>query len=93
MTEEKTVGQGQIRLTRLASGNHLSEMVRGTVALNAMLDAEADRLCGAVRYACSQAGRVPVRATASDVSLNIPKRIGKYLKTISPAYYGFSPCF
>ena len=50
MTDEKTVGQGQIRLTRLGSGNHLSEMVRGTVALNAMLDAEADRLCGAVRY-------------------------------------------
>ncbi len=29
--------------------DHLGEMVRGTVeeALNAMLDAEADRLCGA----------------------------------------------
>ena len=52
MTDEKTVGQGQIRLTRLGSGNHLSEMVRGTVeeTLNAMLDAEADRLCGAARY-------------------------------------------
>jgi hypothetical protein len=55
MTDEKTVGQNQIRLTRLGSGNHLSEMVRGAVALNAMLDAEADRLCGAVRYERSQA--------------------------------------
>jgi len=32
--------------------DHLGEMVRGTVeeTLNAMLDAEADRLCGAGRY-------------------------------------------
>ena len=32
--------------------DHLGEMVRGTVeeALNAMLDAEAGRLCGADRY-------------------------------------------
>ena len=57
MSDEKTVGQGQIRLTRLGSGNHLSEMVRGTVeeTLNAMLDAEADRVCGAVRYERSHA--------------------------------------
>ena len=33
--------------------DHLDEMVRGTVeeTLNAMLDAEADRLCGAGRFA------------------------------------------
>ena len=32
--------------------DHLGEMVRGTVEemLNALLDAEADRLCGAGRY-------------------------------------------
>ena len=38
MSDEKTVGQGQFRLTRLGSGNHLSEMVRGTVeeTVNAM---------------------------------------------------------
>ena len=32
--------------------DRLGEMVRGTVeeALNAMLDAEADRLCGASKY-------------------------------------------
>ena len=36
--------------------DHLGEMVRGTVeeALNAMLDAEADQLCGADRYERSE---------------------------------------
>ena len=36
--------------------DHLGEMVRGTVeeTLNAMLDAEADRLCGAERYERSE---------------------------------------
>jgi transposase-like protein len=38
-------------------GDHLGEMVRGTAeeALNAMLDAEAEQLCGAGRYERSQA--------------------------------------
>ena len=37
--------------------DHLGEMVRGTVeeTLNAMLDAEADQLCGAGRYERSEA--------------------------------------
>ena len=63
--------------------DHLGEMVRGTVeeTLNAMLDAEADRLCGAARYERSEA-RQDTRAgsyertlhtKAGDVSLNIPK--------------------
>ena len=63
--------------------DHLGEMVRGTVeeTLNVMLDAEADRLCGAARYERSQA-RQDTRAgsyertlhtKAGDVSLNIPK--------------------
>ena len=58
-------------------------MVRGTVeeALNAMLDAEADQLCGAGRYERSEA-RQDTRAgsyertlhtKAGDVSLKIPK--------------------
>jgi putative transposase len=40
--------------------DHLSEIVRGTVeeTLNALLDAEADRLCGAGRYG----GEVNLRA-------------------------------
>lgn len=39
------IDEGRIR-------DHLGEMVRGTVeeALNAILDAEADRLCGARKY-------------------------------------------
>jgi putative transposase len=37
--------------------DHLGEMVRGTVeeTLNALLDAEFDRLCGVGRYKRSQA--------------------------------------
>ena len=43
--------------------DHLGEVVRGTVAgaLNAMLDAEADQLCGAGRYERSE-GRRDTRA-------------------------------
>jgi hypothetical protein len=63
--------------------DHLGEMVRGTVeeTLNAMLDAEADRLCGAGRYERSEA-RQDTRAgsyeqtlhtKSGDVSLRIPK--------------------
>ena len=58
-------------------------MVRGTVeeTLNAMLDAEADQLCGAGRYERSKA-RQDTRAgsyertlqtSAGDVNLKIPK--------------------
>ncbi len=41
--------------------DHLGAMVRGTVeeTLNALLDAEADRLCGAGRYERSQGRRIP----------------------------------
>jgi putative transposase len=63
--------------------DHLGEMVRGTVeeALNAMLDAEADQLCGAGRYERSEA-RKDTRAghyersldtRAGQVSLKMPK--------------------
>ena len=43
--------------------DHLGEMVRGTVeeTLNALLDAEADRLCGAGRYERSQPAGHPGR--------------------------------
>ena len=51
---------------------HLDRVVRGTVeeTLNALLDAEADRLCNAQRYetnrgAARHAGR-PLRAQAGD---------------------------
>ena len=91
MSDEKTMGQ-IIQIDEARIRDHLGEMVRGTVeeTLNAMLDAEADRLCGAVRYERSQA-RQDTRTR--DVSLKVPKRIGKYFKIISPAYYGLSPCF
>ena len=63
--------------------DHLGEMVRGTVeeTLNAMLDAEADQLCGAGRYERSQA-RQDTRAgsyertlqtSAGGVNLKVPK--------------------
>ena len=63
--------------------DHLGEMVRGTVEeiLNALLDAEADRLCGAGRYERSQ-GRQDARAggyerslhtVAGEVNLEVPK--------------------
>jgi len=63
--------------------DHLGEMVRGTVeeTLKALLDAEADRLCGAGRYERTQ-GRQDTRAgscerslhtVAGEVNLKVPK--------------------
>lgn len=63
--------------------DHLGQMVRGTVeeALNAMLEAEADRLCGAGRYERTEA-RKDTRAgsyerkletKAGAVTLKVPK--------------------
>ena len=63
--------------------DHLGELVRGTVeeTLNAMLDAEADAMCGAQRYERS-ADRVDTRAghydrkfhsKAGEVNLKVPK--------------------
>ncbi|MEM1052996.1 MAG: IS256 family transposase [Pseudomonadota bacterium] len=51
--------------------DHLGEMVRGTVeeTLNAMLDAEADRLCGAARYERNES-RKDMRAGSYDRSLH-----------------------
>ena len=48
MSDEKTMGQ-VIYIDEARIRDHLGEMVRGTVeeTLNAMLDAEADQLCGA----------------------------------------------
>ena len=80
--ETKSVGQ-VIQIDEARIRDHLGEMVRGTVeeALNAMLDAEADRLCGAGRYERSEA-RKDMRAghyaraletKAGKVSLKVPK--------------------
>ena len=58
MSDEKTMGE-VIQIDEARIREHLGEMVRGTVeeTLNAMLDAEADRLCGAGRYERSKARR------------------------------------
>lgn len=55
MSDEKTMGQ-VIQIDEARIRDHLGEMVRGTVeeTLNAMLEAEADQLCGAGRYERSQ---------------------------------------
>ena len=64
--------------------DHLGEMVRGTVeeALNAMLDAEVDRLCGADRYQRSEARKDTrdaghyersLQTKAGEVKLKMPK--------------------
>ena len=59
--ETKPLGQ-VIRIDDARIRDHLGEIVRGTVeeALNAMLYAEADRLCGAGRYKRSVTpGKIP----------------------------------
>jgi len=63
----KAMGQ-VIQIDEARIRDHLGEMVRGTVeeTLNALLDAEADRLCGAGRYERSQ-GRQDTRAAATSV--------------------------
>src|SRR6202453_871912 len=82
MSDEKPMGQ-VIQIDEARIRDHLGEMVRGTVeeTLNAMLDAEADQLCGAGRYERSQA-RQDTRAGsyertlqtgAGEVNLKIPK--------------------
>ena len=80
MSDEKPMGQ-VIQIDEARIRDHLGEMVRGTVeeTLNAMLDAEADQLCGAGRYERSEA-RQDTRAgsyertlqtSAGDVNLKI----------------------
>ncbi len=82
MSDENPMGQ-VIQIDEARIRDHLGEMVRGTVeeTLNALLDAEADQLCGAGRYERSQA-RQDTRAgsyertlqtSAGEVNLKIPK--------------------
>ena len=69
--DEQAKPMGQvIQIDEARIRDHLGEMVRGTVeeALNAMLDAEADRLCGAGRHERSEA-RKDTRADSYDRSL------------------------
>jgi hypothetical protein len=82
MSEEGGMGQ-VIQIDEGRIRDHLGTMVRGTVeeTSNAMLDAEADRLCGAVRYERSEQ-RPDTRAgsyertletRAGEVTLRVPK--------------------
>src|ERR1017187_9468430 len=82
MSDEKPMSQ-VIQIDEARIRDHLGEMVRGTVeeTLNAMLEAEADQLCGAGRYERSQA-RQDTRAgsyerslqtSAGEVNLRVPK--------------------
>ncbi|MEM6484712.1 MAG: IS256 family transposase [Pseudomonadota bacterium] len=81
-SESKTLGK-VVQIDESRIRNHLGELVRGTVeeTLNAMLDAEADALCGAQRYERSP-DRVDTRAghydrkfhtKAGEVDLKVPK--------------------
>lgn len=80
--ERKKLG-GVVEIDERRIRAHLDEVVRSTVeeTLNALLDAEADHLCGAKRYERSE-GRKDTRAgsysrqlhtKAGEVSLQVPK--------------------
>ena len=72
---------------------HLDEMVRESVedTLNALLDAEADRLCGAKRYEHSpdrkdtRAGNYKrkLHTKAGEVELKVPKVVSRKFRTFS----------
>src|SRR5258708_7623021 len=75
--------QSVVRIDEGQIQSHVNEVVRNTVeeTLNALLDAEADRLCGAQRYERSEA-RQDTRAgsyerqlhtQAGEVTLKVPK--------------------
>ena len=66
MSDEKPMSQ-VIQIDEARIRDHLGEMVRGTVeeTLNALLDAEADRLCGAGRYERTQGRQEPGPAAMS----------------------------
>ena len=85
MSDEQQDGKmGQvIQIDEVRIRDHRGEMARGTVeeALNAMLDAEANRLCGAARYERSEscqdtrAGSYDrsLHTKAGEVTLKVPK--------------------
>ena len=79
MSDEKPMGQ-VIQIDEARIRDHIGEMVRGTVeeTLNAMLDAEADQLCGAGRYERSEARQDTVRPCMLDRLHRLsPKRIAR----------------
>jgi transposase-like protein len=82
-TETTKKLSGVIQINEEQIQDHLGQIVRGAVeeTLNAMLEAEADALCGAKRYERAE-GRASTRAghygrklhtTAGEVALKVPK--------------------
>ncbi len=92
-TESRPMGQ-VIQIDEARIRDHLGEMVRGTVeeALNAMLDAEADRLCGAGRYERSEARK---DTRAGSYERNLETKAGKVslklLKIAAKSPNGWQP--
>ena len=82
MSDETPMGQ-LIQIDEARIRDHLGEMVRGTVeeTLNALLEAEADRLCNAQRYERTEARRDTraghyernLETKAGEVTLKVPK--------------------
>src|SRR5436190_23943462 len=64
--------------------SHLDRVVRGSVeeTLNALLDAEADRLCNAQRYERSEAGR---DTRAGHYERNLQTKAGETYRSRRPA--------
>ena len=88
MSDEKPMGQ-VIQIDEARIRDHLGEMVRGTVeeTLNAMLDAEADQLCGAGRYERSQSDAADQRrrGQSQDPEATAPDLRDGNHRTLSPA--------
>ena len=82
MSDEKPMGQ-VIQIDEARIRDHLGEVVRGTVeeTLNAMLNGEADQLCGAGRYERSEARQASragsyertLQTGAGEVNRKVPK--------------------
>ena len=72
---DKTPMGHVIQIDEARIRDHLGEMVRGTVeeTLNAMLDAEADQLCGAGRYERSEVRQDTLQTSTGDVNIKMPK--------------------
>ena len=76
MNDEKAMGQ-VIQIDEARIRDHLGEMVRGTVeeTLNAMLDAEADQLCGQHITNVAKLGRIPALAAMNGRCRPAPARL------------------
>ena len=106
-TETTTVEKSNAELGRVVSidegkiRDHLGELVRGTVeeTLNAMLDAEAEAMCGAGRYERTsersdyRSGHYDrkLHTKAGEVKLKMPKLQPRAVTFSHPAFNAASP--